>query len=199
VETIGLTGGIATGKSTVAAYLQQLQIPLVDADLLAREAVLPGSVGLRSLVERYGQELLEADGTLNRGKLAQLIFSSPQDRQQVEAIIHPFVRHRLAAERDRLSPHVLVMVMVVPLLFEAKMTDLVSRIWVVSCTANQQLNRLMHRNALTQAEAEARIHSQMPLAQKCALADVVLNNASSLEELHAQVDQALRNVHGSLA
>ncbi len=199
MKTIGLTGGIATGKSTVAAYLEQLQIPTIDADWLAREAVSPGSAGLQSLVDRYGQALLESDGTLNRGRLAQLIFSSAQDKQQVEAIIHPYVRHRLEAERNRLSPHAPVLAMVIPLLFEAKMTDLVSQIWVVSCTADQQLERLMCRNALTQAAAEARIQSQMPLVQKCALAHVVLNNAGSLEELHAQVDRALLDFSSSRA
>ena len=197
MKTIGLTGGIAAGKSTVAGYLEQLEIPTIDADWLARQAVLPGSAGLQSLVQRYGAALLRTDGTLNRGRLAQIIFSSPQERQQVEAIIHPYVRHRLAAEQDRLSPITPVMVMVVPLLFEAEMTDLVWQIWVVSCTAAQQLERLIGRDGLTPAEAEARIQSQMPLAQKCALADVVLDNSNSLERLQVQIDRALWALNSS--
>jgi dephospho-CoA kinase len=193
VRTIGLTGSIATGKSTVADYLAHAHsLYIVDADELAREAVLPRADGLIALADRYGPGILLADGTLDRPQLAQLIFQDAAERIWVEGLIHPFVRRRLEAERDRIQSCASTVVMVIPLLFEARMTDLVSEIWVVSCTAEQQLSRLMSRSGLTRGEAQARIESQMPLMQKCALADVVLDNSTSLESLHDQTDRALR-------
>jgi dephospho-CoA kinase len=188
LRTIGLTGGIATGKTTVSEYLSR-RVRVLDADILAREAVLPGSEGLSALARRYGPELLCSNGTLNREKLARIIFQDADEKRWVESIIHPHVRQQLALRQSQETGSTLVMV--IPLLFEARMTDLVSEIWVVSCTPEQQLARLMRRNGLTQAEAQARIESQMPLDQKCAQADVVLKNEGSLEDLYRQVDQAL--------
>ena len=188
LRTIGLTGGIATGKTVVSDYLSH-RVPILDADVLAREAVLPGSEGLKALVRRYGPELLSSDGMLNRQKLAQVIFQDMNEKRWVESIIHPYVRKHLELRQSQETASTLVLV--VPLLFEARMTDLVSEIWVVSCTLEQQLARLMRRNGLTHKEAQARIDSQMPLDQKCAQADVILENRGSLEDLYYQVDQAL--------
>jgi dephospho-CoA kinase len=188
LRTIGLTGGIATGKTTVSDYLSH-RVQVLDADVLAREAVLPGSEGLQTLVRRYGPELLYGNGTLNREKLAQIIFQNVNEKRWVESIIHPYVRQHLELRQSQETASTLVMV--IPLLFEARMTSLVSEVWVVSCTPEQQLTRLMRRNGLTQPEAQARIDSQMPLAQKCAQADVVLENQGSLEDLYSQVDQAI--------
>jgi dephospho-CoA kinase len=188
LRTIGLTGGIATGKTTVSNYLSH-RVQVLDADVLAREAVLPGSDRLQTLVRRYGPELLCRDGILNREKLAQIIFQDANEKRWVESIIHPYVRRHLVLRQSQETASTLVMV--IPLLFEAQMTDLVSEIWVVSCTPEQQLARLIRRSGLTQKEAQARIDSQMPLAQKCAQADVVLENQGSLEALYCQVDQAL--------
>jgi dephospho-CoA kinase len=192
VRVIGLTGGIATGKSTVARVLaRDYGLPVLDADDLAREAVLPGSVGLLKLSERYGSGILLNDGTLDRAQLARLIFENSREKAWVEALIHPYVRCCLEAERDRLKSDRATLVMVIPLLFEARMTDLVSEIWVVSCTPAQQLTRLMHRSGLTQADAQARIDSQMPLSQKSALADLTLDNSGSIESLHGQIDRSI--------
>jgi dephospho-CoA kinase len=188
LRTIGLTGGIATGKTTVSDYLSH-RVSIIDADVLAREAVLPGSEGLSALVGRYGPELLCSDNTLNRKKLARIIFQDADEKQWVESIIHPYIRQQLVLRQ--LQETASTLVMVIPLLFEARMTDLVSEVWVVSCTPEQQLARLMRRNGLTQKEAQARIESQMPLAQKCAQADVVIKNQGSIEDLYSQVDQAL--------
>jgi dephospho-CoA kinase len=188
LRTIGLTGGIATGKTVVSNYLSH-RVPILDADVLAREAVLPGSEGLQALVRRYGPELLSSNGTLNRQKLAQIIFQDINEKRWVESIIHPYVRQHLELRQSQETSSTLVMV--IPLLFEAQMTNLVSEIWVVSCTPAQQLARLMRRNGLTHKAAQARIDSQMPLAQKCAQADVVLENRGSLEDLYGQVDRAL--------
>lgn len=185
---IALTGGISTGKTTVADYLDQVHhLPILDADCYAREAVAPGSTILDKLCDRYGPSLL-LDGSLNRSRLGSIIFTNPQERRWVEGLIHPFVRD--CFERDRLkfqdSP---TLVMVIPLLFEANLTHLATEIWVVFCTETQQLERLMQRNGLTQEEALDRINSQWPLREKCKRADVVLDNSGDRAALYLQIDQ----------
>lgn len=187
---IGLTGGIATGKTTVSNYLATHSCKVLDADLYAREAVEPGSKGLLAIAQRYGPHLLRADGTLDRQKLGEIIFQDSVEKQWLEALIHPFVRDRLQSTRDALSQEP-ILVMAIPLLFEAQMTDLVSEIWVVTCPEEEQLHRLMHRDGLTQAQAQARIASQWPLKEKCDRADVVINNGTDLKDLYEQVDAAL--------
>ncbi|WP_017305826.1 dephospho-CoA kinase [Spirulina subsalsa] len=185
---LGLTGGIATGKSTVADYLAEVYgWPILDADLYAREAVQPGSVILEAIAQRYGPSFLNPDGTLNRPQLGDIIFNTPQERKWLEDQIHPFVRGRFEQEmRTGESP---VVVLVIPLLFEAQMTDLVQEIWVVSCSLEQQLARLQARNQLSLEAAQARIASQMPLESKTALADVVLENNGPREHLQQEVDR----------
>uniref|UniRef100_B8HTM8 Dephospho-CoA kinase n=1 Tax=Cyanothece sp. (strain PCC 7425 / ATCC 29141) TaxID=395961 RepID=B8HTM8_CYAP4 len=187
---IGLTGGIATGKSTVANYLKTTYgVPLLDADLYARQVVEPGSLVWQAIVQRYGRQIALADGQLDRVRLGEIIFSQPAERLWLEAQIHPQVRDRLQQDSQALSAEP-ALVMVIPLLFEARMTDLVTEIWVVTCPATQQLERLIARNALTPLQAQARINSQMPLEQKVAAADIVLNNSSTPAALFQQVDRA---------
>jgi dephospho-CoA kinase len=190
---IGLTGGIATGKTTVANYLADVyHLPILDADIYAREAVFVGSPILDAIACRYGQELLLPDGSLNRQKLGEIIFNNPAERHWVESLIHPYVRDRFYQEIAASSAETLVLV--VPLLFEAQMTDLITEIWVVSCSEQQQLERLMQRNNLTLEQAKARIKSQMPIAKKAERADVVLENNSTPTALLQQVDAALAGV-----
>lgn len=187
---IGLTGGIATGKTTVANYLASAyNLPILDADIYARDAVSVGSPILQAIAQRYGEEILLADGSLNRQKLGEIIFNNQEERNWVEGLIHPYVRSRFL-EVIAQSPAQTI-VLVVPLLFEAKMTDLVTEIWVVSCSEEQQLERLMRRNHLTLEQAQARIKSQMLMAEKVARADVVLDNSLTLEVLLQQIDNAL--------
>ncbi len=192
VRIIGLTGGISTGKTTVSHYLASAyELPVLDADIYAREAVQPGSPVLKAISERYGSDILLPDGTLNRRQLGQIIFSNPDERRWLEQQIHPYVRdHLLEAIHELLSQTV---VLVVPLLFEAGMTDLVTEIWVVRCSQQQQLERLMQRDHLTLEQAQPRINSQLPIEEKAARADVVLDNSSTLEALLKQVDTALTN------
>ena len=188
-RVIGLTGGIATGKSTVGDLLSARAIPTVDADTIARQVVEPESPVLAALVARYGPQLLQADGSLDRPGLAHIIFHDPVERQWVESQIHPPVRRALITWRER--QHEPVVCLIVPLLFEARMTDLATEIWVVSCTPAQQQERLMRRNHLSIEQAQARIESQWPLDQKEQQADVVLRNDHSIEELAVQVERAL--------
>lgn len=195
---IGLTGGIGTGKSTVSHYLTTAyHLPVLDADIYAREAVQLGSPVLKAIAQRYGSDILLPDGTLNRRQLGQIVFSSPDERRWLEQQIHPYVRDRILAELNTLErSHSSTVVLVVPLLFEAGMTDLVTEIWVVRCSEQQQLERLMQRDHLTMEQAQARINSQLPIEEKCDRADVVLDNSSTPEALLKQVDAAIEGQRG---
>lgn len=188
-RVIGLTGGIGTGKTSVSHYLAtQYYLPILDADVYAREAVELGSPVLEAIAERYGSGILLADGTLNRRQLGQIVFSNSDERRWLEQQIHPYVRERLLGAIPS-SPQTVVLV--VPLLFEAGMTDLVTEIWVVLCSRQQQLERLMQRDQLTLEQAQARINSQLSIEEKAVRADVVLDNSSTLEALLKQVDLAI--------
>ncbi len=192
MRIIGLTGGIATGKSTASDYLSRHHdLTILDADAYAHEAISPGSEGLKAVMRRYGSKVMQTGGMLDRTRLAQVIFQNSAEKQWLEALIHPYVRDRLTVTAKSLAAQPII-VMDIPLLFEAEMPDLVSEIWVVHCPPEQQLTRLIQRSHLTQQEAQIRINSQMPLAQKCDRADVVLDNSGSVEALYAQIDRALQ-------
>lgn len=185
---IGLTGGIGTGKTTISNYLaQHHQLPVLDADIYAREAVQPGYPILSEIFERYGVAVKLPDGTLNRKALGEIVFNHPDEKQWLEQQIHPYVRDRFQSELDSLIAPTAVLV--IPLLFEAEMTDLVTEIWVVSCSPEQQLQRMMERDRLSLEQAQSRINNQLPLEEKMARADVVFNNSSTLEDLLKQVDK----------
>ncbi|HEY9836160.1 MAG TPA: dephospho-CoA kinase, partial [Vampirovibrionales bacterium] len=187
---IGLTGGIGTGKTTVANYLaNHHQLPVLDADIYAREAVQAGSPILSEIFERFGVAVKLPDGTLNRKYLGEIIFRYPDEKQWLEQQIHPYVRDRFLAELQRLDTATVVLV--VPLLFEAGMADLVTEIWVISCSPEQQLQRIIERDRFSPEQAQIRINNQLPLTEKVARADIVLDNSSAVEALLKQVDLAL--------
>lgn len=188
---IGLTGGIGTGKSTAAQALAQLEIPVLDADRLAREAVAPGSAILHRVIDHFGTEILDDTGHLDRRQLGRRIFSDPVEKRWLEDQIHPDVRQRMIQWIPQAAQSSAVICLMIPLLFEAQMTDLVTEIWVVTCSADQQLQRLHQRDGLTPTEIHSRIASQWPLSTKIPQADVVLDNSGSLESLQAQIQQAL--------
>lgn len=191
-RVIGITGGVGMGKTTISDYLARTHdLPVLDADVYAREAVEPGSAVLEEIVERYGSNLLLSDGRLDRRRMGDIIFGSPAERLWVEQRIHPYVRDRLETELQQLLPSHPIVVVVIPLLFEARMTDLVTEIWVVQSQANQQKERLMQRDQLNPEQIHARINSQMPIDRKVEQADVVINNTSTLNDLFQQVDAAL--------
>ena len=187
---IGLTGGIATGKSTVAHYLATFyNLPILDADIYARDAVSVGSPILLQIAAKYGQDMILNDGNLNRSKLGEIIFSSPEERHWLESLIHPYVRKCFDQAIKESSANTLILV--IPLLFEANLQSLVNQIWVVSCSPQQQQQRLIARNNLTPEQAIARINSQLPIGEKIARADVVLDNSLTLESLLKQIDIAV--------
>ena len=186
---IGLTGGIASGKSSVGRLLAAQGLPLLDADVYAREALAPGSPGGQAVLERYGAGVRAPGGAIDRAALGQIVFSDGAERRWLEELVHPLVRARFAAELEELVAEPLV-VLVVPLLFEAGLEPLCSEVWLVDCNETQQLQRLMARDGLGEADARARIAAQWPLARKRQLADVVLNNRGGPEQLATQVEQA---------
>ncbi|MBW4470406.1 MAG: dephospho-CoA kinase [Stenomitos rutilans HA7619-LM2] len=192
---IGLTGGIGMGKTTVSNYMATIhKLPVLDADVYAREAVEPSSPVLTEIAERYGSGLLLPDGTLDRHRLGDIIFSSPPERLWLEQQIHPHVRDRLVEAIQSLSmkdTQPLIVVLVIPLLFEARMTDLVTETWVVRCPKEQQIERLVKRDRLSSQQVRLRIESQMSIQKKAAHADLVLDNTSTLDHLFQQVDAGL--------
>lgn len=192
---IGLTGGIATGKSTVADYLASAyDLPILDADIYARDAVSKASPILGAIAQRYGEKILLPDGNLNRQKLGEIIFNHQEERNWIENLIHPYVGDRFLKAITETPSQTLVLV--IPLLFEAQMTNLVTEIWVVRCSESQQLQRLIERNNLSQEQAQARINSQLSLEKKVELADVVLDNSFTTEELFKQIDAAVKIGNG---
>ena len=188
MRLIGITGGIGTGKSTVTHYLQtRYNLPIWDADIYARSAVAIGSPILAAISQRYPADILQPDGSLDRRRLGEIIFKDVNERQWLEAQIHPYVQNCFEIAISQLDPDG-VAVLAIPLLFEAKMTDLTTEIWVVSCDRTTQLNRVMARDSIDRTAAQIRIDSQMSLADKIALADVNLDNSTNIRDLEHQID-----------
>ena len=191
---IGLTGGIGMGKTTVSTYLAQTyHLPILDADVYARVAVQLGSPILAAINARYGSTILLPDGSLDRRQLGAIVFNQPQERQWLEQQIHPYVRQTMQQECDRLlqMPDPTPVVLVIPLLFEANLTHLVTEVWVVYCSPARQIERLRDREQLTTEQIQARINSQMPIQAKIEQADFLLNNDSTTAALLRQVDRIL--------
>lgn len=180
---IGLTGGIASGKSTVGRLLAARGLPVLDADGYAREALARGSAGAEAVLARYG--------TLDRAALGRIVFADAAERQWLEQLVHPIVRARFAAELEGLAAAPVVVLMI-PLLFEAGLEGLCSEIWLVDCDEDQQLQRLMARNGFSEADARARLAAQWPLARKRGLADVVIDNSDGPQQLEQAVERALQ-------
>lgn len=191
MKIIGLTGGIATGKSSVATILKEYGATIIDADLLAREAVAPGSPSLVQISNLFGPQTLHTDGSLNRGVVRTLVFADPDKRKQLEAILHPAIKE-LALQRIRAAQEsgVTVAVYMAPLLIEANATDRVDEIWVVTVRAEIQLERLMARDNCSREQAEQIVSAQMPLPEKEQLGDVVIDNSGDLDNTRKQVATA---------
>lgn len=194
IRRIGLTGGIATGKSTVARVLAERHgIPVVDADQLARAALAPGTAATQAVLQRYGRAVQAGDSppSVDRPALARLVFADPAERQWLEQLVHPLVRAGFQAELERLKAEPVVVLMI-PLLFEAGLESLCTEIWVVECGGEEeQLRRLQARDGLSQEAALARLRAQWPMAEKLARANRVVSTAGAASALAARVDTAL--------
>ena len=189
---IGLTGGIATGKSTVSNYLKELAYPLIDADVIARQLVEPGQEGLECLVERFGREILDESGALNRQVFGQRLFGDAQLRQEVDQLLHPLIYEALEAESQRLAQAGAQLAFLdIPLLYETGYDQKMDQVWVVYLPHDLQVERLMARNGWGQDHAEAAIASQASIETKRQRADLVIDNQGTLAATFAQVDQAL--------
>ena len=190
---IGLTGGIASGKSTVSAELRRLGLPIFDADQEARDAVAKGSKGLALVAETFGQEYLTAEGEMDRAKVSQLVFNDKDALKKLEGILHKIVWEQAKnfLERCHSVGHPAV-VLDVPLLIETGWYHEVDKVWLVAVSRDQQVKRAMIRSGMSAEEVEARIEAQMSLAEKKKYADVVLDNSGNLEDTLAAVQAELK-------
>jgi len=184
---IGLTGGIASGKSTVSNMFKVMDITVVDADLEARLAVEKGEPAYNKIIAEFGREILTKNGEIDRPKLGSIIFHQAEKRQLLNEITHPEVRKRMREQVEHAKKNnEEVVVLDIPLLFESNLTNMVDKTILVFVDNETQLQRLIARNNLSVEDAEARIRSQMPLSEKVILADAVINNNGSIEDTKEQ-------------
>ncbi|KIK70191.1 hypothetical protein GYMLUDRAFT_546371 [Collybiopsis luxurians FD-317 M1] len=186
---IGLTGGIATGKSTVSKLLKERNVPFIDADVIARQVVEPGSSGLAKIVKTFGKQILLPDGSLDRKALGSIIFNDERKRKQLNAIVHPAVRRAMlwGVVKCWLRGEKFC-VLDVPLLIEGPMWKLVYKVVLVYCPSDVQLQRLMLRDSSSAEDASSRLNSQIPIDEKLKYADERIDNSAGVEELNAKVD-----------
>jgi len=189
---LGLTGGIASGKSTVSEYFKQYGVPIIDADVVSREIVEVESEGLYEIVQNFGDSILTETGELDRKKLGKMIFSDKKKRILLNQILHPAIKNRiLSQKKDLEKENVPLIILDIPLLYEANYENEVDEVMVVYVDRDIQKRRLIERSQLTAEEAENRINAQMDLKRKKELADIVIDNSGTLEETYQQVSQWL--------
>lgn len=176
---LGLTGGIATGKSTVAAVFNSLNYPIVDADVIAREIVEVGSPALAKIATIFGSEVLNPDGTLNRKKLGTIIFSDDKKRKQLNEVLSPYLSEAILSQIDQKKKAARLVVVDIPLLFEGGYDQFVDKVAVVYVPEQIQVTRLMQRDHLTEMEAQQRINSQLSIEKKKQRADIIFDNQGS--------------------
>jgi len=189
---LGLTGGIATGKSTVTAMLRERGIPVIDADQIAREVVEPGKPAYEAIVRHFGRDILLENGQLDRKKLGEVVFSDEAERQKLNAIVHPEVRRVMRQEAEVAEANgAQIVFMDIPLLYESKLQYLVEKIVVVYAPSDMQLARMMERDELDEEQAKKRLRAQFPIDQKKLEADFLIDNSQSREETQRQVEELL--------
>jgi len=188
MRVLGLTGGIGSGKSAVGLMFAQLGADLIEADQLARDVVEPGEPALAEILEAFGPDILRSDGRLNRSKLATIIFADPGARARLNAITHPRIKERMDAEVAARMAQPGVLILDIPLLYENDRDRSVERVIVVWVDRETQLRRLQERDGLSAEEARRRVAAQMPLDEKRARADHVIDNTGTREQTRAQVE-----------
>jgi dephospho-CoA kinase len=190
---IGLTGGIASGKSTVSKWLIDHGYPVIDADEISRQVVEPGEPALEQIAAQFGSQMIRPTGELDRRKLGTLVFQNSEKRALLDSLLHPLIRRQMLETLDRLERGgARVVFLDIPLLFENGLDAWADKTIVVSVTEDNQLKRLMARNSLTADQARARIASQMPLSEKVNRADAVIDNNGSIEDTEAQLNALLQ-------
>lgn len=192
--TIGLTGGIASGKSTLSKMIQDEGIAVIDADVYARRALDQGERAYEKVIAYFGESILHSDGSVDRKKLGSIIFNDPSERDALNGIVHPAVREKMNDQKEALlKEERRAVVLDIPLLFESKLTKTVDRVLLVYVDEAVQLKRLMVRDGSTKEEALSRIRSQMPLAEKKRGANAVIDNNGTVAEAKEQLDRILLN------
>ncbi|HDI6477174.1 TPA: dephospho-CoA kinase [Staphylococcus aureus] len=190
-KVIGLTGGIASGKSTVSELLSVFGFKVVDADKAAREAVKKGSKGLAQVREVFGDEAIDENGEMNRRYMGDLVFNHPEKRLELNAIIHPIVRDIMEEEKQEYLKQGYNVIMDIPLLFENELENTVDEVWVVYTSESIQMDRLMQRNNLSLEDAKARVYSQISIDKKSRMADHVIDNLRDKLELKQNLERLL--------
>ena len=190
-KVIGLTGGIASGKSTVSELLSVFGFKVVDADKAAREAVEKGSEGLAQVREVFGDEAIDENGEMNRRYMGDLVFNHPEKRLELNAIIHPIVRDIMEEEKQEYLKQGYNVIMDIPLLFENELENTVDEVWVVYTSESIQMDRLMQRNNLSLEDAKARVYSQISIDKKSRMADHVIDNLGDKLELKQNLERLL--------
>ena len=197
IRRIGLTGGIATGKSYVAGKIKEAGVPMVDADVLSREVVAPGTPGLAAVRRRFGPDAVRRDGTMDRVRIAQIVFKDKRARLDLEAIIHPAVQKAIDEFFATLPKRTPFAVADIPLLFETGRDNQFNAVIVVACPRELQLQRLMERNKLSKEDAERRLGAQLPIDQKVKKATHVIKTDGTFDETNAQVDALIASLKES--
>lgn len=190
-KVIGLTGGIASGKSTVSELLSVFGFKVVDADKAAREAVKKGSKGLAQVREVFGDEAIDENGEMNRRYMGDLVFNHPEKRLELNSIIHPIVRDIMEEEKQEYLKQGYNVIMDIPLLFENELENTVDEVWVVYTSESIQMDRLMQRNNLSLEDAKARVYSQISIDKKSRMADHVIDNLGDKLELKQNLERLL--------
>ena len=197
---VGLTGGIASGKTAVSRCFDQLGVPVIDADVVAREVVEPGRPALDAIVEKFGREVLDETGRLDRRMLRELVFADPELRRELEQLLHPEIRRRMKQKIAEL--HQDYVVLVIPLLLEVEQTNLVDRVLVVDAPERAQISRAMERDGSSEKEIRDIMSAQLPREQRLARADDIIENRGTLRDLCDRVgklDRFYRKIARSVA
>ena len=190
-KVIGLTGGIASGKSTVSELLTAFGFKVVDADTAAREAVAKGTPGIEKVREVFGDEAIDENGEMDRKYMGDLVFNYPGERIKLNEIVHPIVREIMEEKKQQFLKEGHNVIMDIPLLYENELQDTVDEVWVVYTSESIQIERLMERNDLTQEEAKARVYSQISIDKKSRMADHVIDNLGDKLELKQNLERLL--------
>lgn len=186
---IGLTGGIASGKSTVLTFFKDKGIPYIDADVVAREVVGPGTEGLKAIVDTFGSHVLQDDGTLNREALGAIVFHNEEKRQLLNSCLKTHIRNRIMELTSQYEQgNTPILIYDIPLLIEGEWYTMMDEVWLVYVNETTQIERLMSRNGYTREDALARINSQMRLDDKCAYADIIIDNNGTPHDLTVQLN-----------
>ncbi|MGI8575742.1 MAG: dephospho-CoA kinase [Egibacteraceae bacterium] len=196
MHLVGLTGGIASGKSTVAAVFSQHGMELVDADLIAREVVVPGAPAWHKIITHFGDDVVGTDGFLDRRLLGELVFADPAKRRLVNELTHPPIMARIASDLEALAERAALVVLDMALLVEIGMARDYDAIVVVSCRPETQLRRLVEQRGMSLEQARQRVEAQAPLEERLAVATHVIENEGSVEELRARAGELAEELRG---